>query len=414
MKFCLSDPLLKHVLGQVEKFPEATFTETELRKISPDGFQEMLKNRLLKYQQSDPDKETFPCPTPCEKGCDRVIGNIHGSFQAICPEHSSVKPISLAKSDLERYIFDIDRLMAEIKKKNQLVGFASKISERIRFVGERSMGQKHVSVVLGLFRNGKEADAVLLGLSNQISIHDRTIVLLPFFDKTSQDVLMRLESQNVFVSRFEEVFPKSDFVIDFARLERKKPKVGTEHHPMTQKQQRDTERYEYKCKDRLYLTGKEPKKRSNLVRLNDREIIIPESEMLLLLYLVMESKKEKGGWVFKEQLYEEGITEEDIPHRLISRLRNRLSPGLLDKDAEKFIENDGKGRNRISTHPDFVIIEKRNWLVKKYNKLKESVRKERKRREDRKMRQAKVIPVSNERIHYVDRSSNHQKNDSIS
>lgn len=29
---------------------------------------------------------------------------------------------------------------------------------------------------------------------------------------------------------------------------------------------------------------------------------------------------------------------------------------LLEKDAKKFIENDGSKRYRISTHPDFVII----------------------------------------------------------
>ena len=377
MRFCLSDPLFRHVLEEVEKFPEATFTETELRKISTDGFEEMLKCKLLKYQQSDPDKETFPCPTPCEKGCDRVIGNIRGSYRAICPEHSDVKPVPLAKNDLTRYTFDIDRLLAEIRKKNQLVGLASKITERIHFVGERSIGQEHVSVVLGLFRNGKEAEAMLLGLSNQISIHDRTIVLLPFFDKTSQSVLNKLESQNIIVVRFEEAFPKSDFAINFAGLEKRRPKVGVEHPPMTPRQQRGQERYEYKCKDRLYLTGKKPKKRSNMVRVNDKEIIIPDSEMLLLFYLVIELKKGSGGWVMKERLYNEGITEEDIPHRLISRLRKRLSPGLLDNDAEKFVENDGRGGYRISTHPDFVIIEKKNWLVKKYNELKEALKKER-------------------------------------
>ncbi len=40
-----------------------------------------------------------------------------------------------------------------------------------------------------------------------------------------------------------------------------------------------------------------------------------------------------------------------------------LSNGyLLEKDAKKFIENDGSKRYRISTHPDFVTYERGNLL----------------------------------------------------
>ncbi len=387
MKFCLSDRLFRYVLRRVEKFPEATFTEAELRKISSDGFDYLLKEKLLKYKQSDPDKETFPCPTPCDKGCDRAIGKIVQGYQAICPEYSSVKPISLTKSDLNRYIFDVSRLVSIIKKKNQLVGSTYSINERISFVGEKSVGEKRVGVFLAFLRNKREADSLLLGLSNQIPTYERTLVLLPLFDKTPQRLSASLERQNIMVARFEEAFLESDLVIDFARLERRrKPKVGVEYPPKTSKQQRDYEKYLYLCKDRLFITGKVPKKRSNLIRVNDKEIRVPDSEMLLLLCLVMELKKVKGGWVTTAELYKQEITEEDIPHRLIDRLRKRLALGLLERNGEKFIENDGRGGYRISTHPDFVVVEKRNWLVKKYNELKEAIRKERERRELRRKR----------------------------
>jgi hypothetical protein len=390
MKFCLSDPLFRHVLGQVEKYPETTFSETELRKISSDGFQEMLKGRFLKYQQSDPDKETFPCPMPCDKGCDRVIGKIGGSYRAICPGDSSVQPIILANGDLNRYIFDVDKLLSIISSKNQLVGQTSQINDRILFIGGKSIGQDRVAVMLGLFKNGREAESILLGLNNEIPVYDRTVILLPFCDKVPQSVLRSLENQNIVVATFEEAFPRSDFLIDFARLEAKRPKTGLMYPQKTPKQQRDYDKYGYLCEDRLFFTGIAPKERSNLIQVNDKKIRVPDNEMLLLIHLAMELKREEGGWVDRDSIDKERITEEGYPYRVISRLRNRLLAGLLDGDAKKFIENDGEGSYRISTHPDFVTSPDKNWAFKKFNELKESLGKGRERREDQKRRREKT------------------------
>ena len=102
---------------------------------------------------------------------------------------------------------DVEKLLSKIQKKNQLVGSTYRVNDRIIFVGEKSVRQELVAVVLGLFRNGKEAESMLLGLSNRMRTYDRTIVLLPFFDRTPQSALSRLESQKTIVARFEEAFP---------------------------------------------------------------------------------------------------------------------------------------------------------------------------------------------------------------
>ena len=83
--FYWSNPLFRYLLERVEKFPEVTFTETKLREISSEEFERLCKDKFLRYHQSDPDQETFPCPTPCDKLCDRVIGKIGKNYQAICP-----------------------------------------------------------------------------------------------------------------------------------------------------------------------------------------------------------------------------------------------------------------------------------------------------------------------------------------
>lgn len=46
----------------------------------------------------------------------------------------------------------------------------------------------------------------------------------------------------------------------------------------------------------------------------------------------------------------------------VDRLRKTIEGYLLEKDAKKFIENNGSKRYRISTHPDFVTYDRGNLL----------------------------------------------------
>lgn len=93
-------------------------------------------------------------------------------------------------------------------------------------MGEKSIGQEFVAVVLGLVKNSKEAESTLLGLSSQMPARDRIIVLVPFFDRTSQTVLNNLESQKILVARSEEAFPKSGFYNRFCTFGEKETEAG--------------------------------------------------------------------------------------------------------------------------------------------------------------------------------------------
>ena len=73
----------------------------------------------------------------------------------------------------------------------------------------------------------------------------------------------------------------------------------------------------------------------------------------LLIELVVGLKKGNGGWLTRH--IEAG------KYQSFERLRKPLKGSLKEKDAKKFIENDGSKRYRISTHPDFMI-----WIVKIY------------------------------------------------
>jgi len=84
-------------------------------------------------------------------------------------------------------------------------------------------------------------------------------------------------------------------------------------------------------------------------------IKMPDAPFRLLVGLVMEQKKgDTLVWLTRHT--------EAGKYQSFERLRKPLKGGLQEKDAKKFIENDGSKRYRISTHPDFVTYERENLL----------------------------------------------------
>jgi len=127
---------------------------------------------------------------------------------------------------------------------------------------------------------------------------------------------------------------------------------------ITDKQNKDYKKYEYKCKDQIYIPGTSSFYRSNEIIVNRNKINIGDSLFLLLLCLSIELKKGEGGWVNIHSLYEEHIIADPDKYQIYSNLRTVLKGSLIDKNAKKFIENDGSKNYRISTHPDFITYNK--------------------------------------------------------
>lgn len=127
-------------------------------------------------------------------------------------------------------------------------------------------------------------------------------------------------------------------------------------------QKKDYEKCEYKCYDEIHITGNSSIYRSNEIIVNGIKIKIGDSIFLLLLRLVVELKKEEGGWVDRNTLYKDRIIRDPDKFQIYSNLRTALQGNLLDKNARKFIENDGSKSYRISTHPDFITYNKEKLL----------------------------------------------------
>lgn len=61
--------------------------------------------------------------------------------------------------------------------------------------------------------------------------------------------------------------------------------------------------------------------------------------------------------------------------QIYSNLRTALEGSLLDKDGQKFIENNGSKQYRISLHPDFIAYDREKLLKHPDNSIQNLARK---------------------------------------
>ncbi len=156
-----------------------------------------------------------------------------------------------------------------------------------------------------------------------------------------------------------------------------KPDIGMDLviRELTEKQNKDYKDFEYKCYDKVYIPGTIPMKRSNEIEVNDHKIKLGDSVFKLFLRLVLELKREKPGWVNRHSLGSDSIIADVEKFQVYSNLRTALQGSLLDKDGQKFIENNGSKQYRISLHPDFIAYDREKLLKHPDNSIKNIAKK---------------------------------------
>mgnify|MGYP001767511255 FL=1 len=155
-----------------------------------------------------------------------------------------------------------------------------------------------------------------------------------------------------------------------------KPDIGMDLviRELTDKQNKDYKDFEYKCYDKIYIPGAIPMRRSNEVEVNDHKIKLGDSVFKLFLRLVLELKKTKEGWVHRHSLGSDSIIADVEKFQVYSNLRIALQGSLLDKDGQKFIENNGSKQYRISLHPDFIAYDREKLLKHPDSSIQELAR----------------------------------------
>ncbi|MEW6171197.1 MAG: hypothetical protein AB1472_06555 [Candidatus Omnitrophota bacterium] len=156
-----------------------------------------------------------------------------------------------------------------------------------------------------------------------------------------------------------------------------RPEIGVDLviRQLTKDQEEDYKNFEYRCFDKIHIPGNSSMKRSNEIEVNNHKVRLGDSVFRLFLRLVAELKKKRGGWVSRHALDAEGIITDVDKFQIYSNLRTSLQGSLLDREGQKFIENNGSKQYRISLHPDFITYHREKLLKHHDTSIQELARK---------------------------------------
>ena len=228
------------------------------------------------------------------------------------------------------------------------------------YVGNRTYKGKRIGLIFIL--NIGNRRLLKLSTLKYIDKHNSILVVFAPVSKTEGNFLKdHLKTNRIVYKSFDTNTCKllGEIISGILR-----PDIGADLviRELTERQHRDYKDFEYKCYDKIYIPGTIPMKRSNEVEVNNHKIKLGDSVFKLFLRLVLELKKKKEGWVNRHSLGSDSIIADVEKFQIYSNLRMALEGSLVDKDGQKFIENNGSKQYRISLHPDFITYDREKLL----------------------------------------------------
>lgn len=374
--------LLGFLLKNIETSPDATFYESELRSYA--DFDTLRKKKYLKWVQYDPEQEPYYSSRCGDCGNERFVRRVNGKIYAYSAEDSNISRLELKQEDINRWSFDIQTLLQEIKKANALSGHVNQLDNRLHVIGEFDTGSRQFGVCLGLFADEDHAK-LLLGLRQRIKHYENVLVICPAYEIFDQGMLSSLEKQKVFCFPFSKIFKRDRLQIDFDLI---KVPVATEAKfiiPELSATEKRKYAKDYPRKDIVEFTDRDVGLRRYVVLINGKAVEMPYGLLVLFLYLAIFLKQERNlGWVTIDDLEKEGILDSNNIthlHRIVSELKKLVKYYIEDNGKVELIENiKKKSKYRLSTMPSRIKAPHVKWLAATYNKIKIEVLKERQKR----------------------------------
>jgi len=221
--FCATDKAVLRVLSTIESMPEYVFAETELTRLSHDGFSSLKETNLIIWKQFDWEHELFVSHLPGDIGTLRYLRKRDDGKYWAYPEYDDSKDrIELDETDLPHWIFDIAKLTSMVKEANSLSGDSEVIADNLRYIGTDSVNR--TAVYVGFFDDDNNAAAALAVIPKQN--HEAFFVLCPTFNipqKTISAVKMNIKTMT-----FAEAFT-DDWRLAFGSQRKRKPKTQQEY-----------------------------------------------------------------------------------------------------------------------------------------------------------------------------------------
>jgi hypothetical protein len=202
----LPETLLGCVLERLERFPHAVFWESELRGWSTGEFEELKRERVLRFVQTDIDEVMYPCPTPAADCSERALLRVGRTLLAVCPCPAEEAPVELAEADVRRYDVDAPELARRFRAANDLSEAPAYFDDQFLVLGEvASQGGSSVVALAFLGGEARHLPALRqLPLALAPRQYRNYLVLCPTLELTPAE-LRELEAQRVTILR-----PKAD------------------------------------------------------------------------------------------------------------------------------------------------------------------------------------------------------------
>ena len=338
--------MLNFILKNLESFPSASFTETELVGISSPSFNTLTKQKCLSQLKYDFLKEPYFL-----SGDEKFIRKRNGRYFAYSAEADDIDPVELKEADLKRYQLSYPVFFEKIRLANNIEGKFHEIKTGYYYIGYKVFDSFRVGFVFApKIKDGKLVE--FTGLKELCKDDRILVVFTPFTKIENIELNYTLSKCMISTASLASSLNAKTFKLPVVEL----IKEFTENQvtELTDKQSKDYEKHGYKCYDKIHIPGTFPRSKSNDIIINGHALTLPDEAFLLFLELLVGLKKNKGGWITK--YIEAG------KYQIISRLRTPLKGSLLKKNAKDFIESGGSKQYRISTHPEFVTYDKKALL----------------------------------------------------
>lgn len=197
--------MIHWMLSRLEQDPAAAFYEQELRSRFPEEFEEVKSQGLLSSVTDSHRSYGYNLSRTRV-----VVETDDGQFEAWDEDNTDEEPLVLTGTDLAKWRLSLGAIIRRLHEENGLEGSLEELNERLTFVGETSLGDRWLGVVLG-FLDDRCALPLLRELPNRLARnrYTRTLIVCPAF-APQPSVRREIESLALFVVPY----PTEGFEVD--------------------------------------------------------------------------------------------------------------------------------------------------------------------------------------------------------
>jgi len=373
--FCVTDKAVEYFFHKAEEYLDYVFAETELIRLSADGFSSLKDFKFLKWKQFDWEHTLFVSHIPGDEGTVRYLRKRDdGKYWAYPEEDKEKSRIEVEEKDLPHYVFDIDCLIAKLKQVNALTGKSNVTSELMRFVGKTNQDNVEIAAVLGLFDSLQIAESELMSLPSRLSQYKSFLVTCPTCD-VDEGLRSRLVDKGVFCQPFSSIVD-NNWKIDFSIVKSKTAVSGLAIPDLTTTEKKKYER-DYPRRDviEFYDTVK-----GYLIKINGNEMEFDRIQYGLLIFLAKALKADTGcGKVAVKDAVDENIVRDPQHFYRLSGELNKLMKAFVENKKDKIVSKvkGETGIYRLTTMPSRIKQPHTRWLNSKYKAIKGQIAQER-------------------------------------